>query len=128
VNFTLVFQGLWNLFLAKSKTHKHNFGAGLTNLGRFPAHFPPNETDAFPFSEEYAPLCEIMGRSVGLAPEVFNCSGDVLLSPMYCTANYCFVFVLPYAPDTGNMEVLAMYGTEEQQKQWYFKVVVIVRH
>ncbi|WP_280425608.1 acyl-CoA dehydrogenase family protein [Nocardia carnea] len=64
-------QGLWNLFM----THD-GLGAGLTNL-------------------EYAPLAELVGRSI-IGNETINCS----------------------APDTGNMEILAMFGTEQQKERW----------
>jgi acyl-CoA dehydrogenase len=66
-------QGLWNLFLPR----KHDYGAGLTNV-------------------QYAPLAEITGRAVWLAPEALNCS----------------------APDTGNMELLALFGGDEQRERW----------
>jgi acyl-CoA dehydrogenase len=65
-------RNLWNLFLPHP-----NWGAGLSNL-------------------EYAPLAEITGRSIFVAPEAVNCS----------------------APDTGNMEILAEFGTREQQQRW----------
>ena len=64
--------GLWNLF------HPHpEWGPGLTNL-------------------DYAPMCEVMGRSPHLAPEAMNCS----------------------APDTGNMEVLTLFGTAEHREKY----------
>ena len=62
-------RGLWNLFLPAE--------SGLTNL-------------------DYAPLAELTGWSVEIAPEVINCA----------------------APDTGNMEILHMFGTDDQRKQW----------
>jgi acyl-CoA dehydrogenase len=65
-------QGLWNLFLPDER-----YGAGLSVL-------------------DYAPIAELTGRSVAIAPEAMNCS----------------------APDTGNMELLAMFATDEQVEQW----------
>ncbi|MUL84377.1 MULTISPECIES: acyl-CoA dehydrogenase family protein [unclassified Mycolicibacterium] len=65
-------RGLWNLFHPNP-----DWGPGLTNV-------------------EYAPLAEILGRSIHLAPEATNCN----------------------APDTGNMEILTLFGTEEQKQRW----------
>ncbi len=65
-------QGLWNLFLPDEE-----YGPGLGNT-------------------EYAPLAEMMGHVIELAPEATNCS----------------------APDTGNMEVIHDFGTPEQKERW----------
>ncbi|HTZ44538.1 MAG TPA: acyl-CoA dehydrogenase family protein [Jatrophihabitans sp.] len=65
-------RGLWNLFLPDER-----FGAGLSVL-------------------DYAPIAELSGRSIQLAPEAMNCA----------------------APDTGNMELLAMFGTDDQHAHW----------
>ncbi len=76
-------QGLWNLFLTvrrhddQAARIAREHGAGLTNL-------------------QYAPLAEITGRSVAIAPEALNCA----------------------APDTGNMELLAEFGSAEQIERW----------
>src|SRR5579885_2536302 len=64
-------EGLWNFFMPDRR-----WGQGLSN-------------------HEYAPLCEIMGRSP-IGPRAFNCM----------------------APDTGNMEILAEFGTPEQHERW----------
>src|SRR6478672_12852075 len=65
-------QGLWNLFLPDDR-----YGAGLSVL-------------------DYAPIAELTGRSISIAPEVMNSA----------------------APDSGNMELLAMFANEEQEQQW----------
>jgi acyl-CoA dehydrogenase len=71
---------------------------GLWNL------FLPHRTEWTPdplSNLDYAYLAEITGRSIGLAPEAMNCA----------------------APDTGNMEVLSLFGTPEQQEQWLYPLL-----
>ncbi|MEU3492557.1 acyl-CoA dehydrogenase family protein [Kitasatospora cineracea] len=70
-------RGLWNLFFVDNHGLPGEPGAGLTNL-------------------QYAPLAELTGRSVLLAPPALNCA----------------------APDTGNMELLAQFGSPEQRERW----------
>jgi acyl-CoA dehydrogenase len=65
-------RGLWNLFLPDDR-----YGAGLSVL-------------------DYAPIAELTGRSLAIAPEAMNCA----------------------APDTGNMELLAMFASDAQRTQW----------
>ena len=81
----------WQVPAVVEELKQHARAEGLWNL-----FLPESDRGAGLTNLEYAPLCEVMGASPGFGPEVFNCS----------------------APDTGNMEVLARYGTPEQQEQW----------
>ena len=91
----------WKVIPVVEELKKKAREAGLWNLFMPPHSGHPPVDDTFEFEGEqltnleYAPVAELMGR-VGFASEVFNCS----------------------APDTGNMEVLARYGTREQKEQW----------
>ncbi|HEY8482730.1 MAG TPA: acyl-CoA dehydrogenase family protein, partial [Spirillospora sp.] len=81
-------RGLWNLFLPANQPG-----------GVAPLH-PPVSEDETPSHgltvTDYASLAEVTGRSLELAPEATNCA----------------------APDTGNMEVLHLFGTPEQKRRW----------
>mmetsp|Transcript_10348 Transcript_10348/g.34176 ORF Transcript_10348/g.34176 Transcript_10348/m.34176 type:complete len:840 (+) Transcript_10348:43-2562(+) len=83
-------EGLWNLFFLQSAAQEDRSGSGKYQLAS-------DEYRGGGLSKiaEYAPVCEAMGRSL-VAPEIFNCN----------------------APDTGNMEVIAQFGTDAQKARW----------
>ncbi|WP_035010947.1 acyl-CoA dehydrogenase family protein [Corynebacterium jeikeium] len=82
-------RGLWNLF------HPH-LGAGGTGGAGSAGSAGGDSNRPGLTNAEYAPLAEIMGRSMHLAPEACNCN----------------------APDTGNMEVFELYGTDEHREKY----------
>lgn len=82
--------GPWAIYPVLEELKPLARGAGLWNL-----FLPAQEIEGGLSNVDYAPLCEIMGRSL-FAPEVFNCS----------------------APDTGNMETILRYGSQEQKDRW----------
>lgn len=93
--------GLWNLFLPPH--YEDVPSPGLNNL-------------------EYAVICEILGRSQNVAPIVTNCNapdtGNIgrALGRLASVADH-------HSVSTGNMELLAKYGTPEQKKKWLIPLV-----
>ena len=83
-------RGLWNLFLTGKSAEAVRKWEAATGTAESQLPDPPLT------NLQYAPLAEITGWSGALAPEALNCA----------------------APDTGNMEVLAEFGSPEQQERW----------